>query len=272
MKNIFAIFCVISMLAYGCGSSGSKETSSSGEETSANIREKVEREFKYPIPTAYQVTQLLQDAGAGFVLGITNSPENVSSYETQKDKALNLGIYGADLSYASTYNRQEETMGFLNASKQLVDELQMSSVFTPTMVGRVENNLSNKDSLILIVTESFYDTYEYLNQNDQNKTSLLVVAGSWIEGLYITTQLAISSNYDARIMDIVAKQKEPANQLYDLLSQHSGDADIDSVLPLLNYMKETYSSIDTSTPLTQAQLDEIYSNVDKTRSTIVGES
>ncbi len=270
MRNIFTIFCVLSMFAYGCGSSGSKGESSDKAE-SATLREKIEREFKYPIPTAYQVTQLLQDAEASFVLGITNSPENVDRYETQKDKALNLGIYGADLSYASTYNRQEETMAFLNASKSLVDDLQLSSVFTPAMVGRVENNLTNKDSLILIITESFYDTYEYLNKNGQNKTSLLVVTGSWIEGLYITTQLAISSNYDTRIMDIVSKQNAPANQLFDLLSQHSADADVSEVLPFLTYLKDTYANIDSSAPLTQEQLDNIFSNVDKTRNAIVGE-
>ncbi len=274
MKNIFTILCVISMFAYGCGSSGTTQESSDNSDSTeiSDIREKVEREFMYPIPTSYQVTQLLQDAEASFVLGITNSPENVDKYETQKDKALNLGIYGADLSYASTYNRQEETMSFLNASKQLVDDLQLSSIFTVEMVSRIENNLSNKDSLILIVTESFYDTYEYLNKDGQNKLSLLVVAGSWIEGLYITTQLAISSNYDVRIMDIVSKQKGPANQLFDLLSKHSGDDDVSAVLPFLNYLKETYAGIDENTPLTQEQLDNIYNNVDKTRSAIVGES
>jgi len=274
MRNILTILCVISLLAYGCGTSGSKEESSSSSESaeSSSIKEAVEREFKYPIPTAYQVTQLLQTAEAGFVLGITNSPENVDRYETQKDKALNLGIYGADLSYSSTYNRQEETMGFLNASKKLVDDLQMSGIFTQEMVTRVENNISNKDSLILIVTESFYDTYEYLNQNGQNKLSILVVTGSWIEGLYITTQLAISSNYDKRIMDIVAKQKTAVNQLFDLLQKHSGDEDISEVLPFINYLKETYSTIDENSPLTQEQLDDIFNNVDKTRSDIVGDA
>lgn len=272
MRNIFTILCVISLLAYGCGSSGSKESSSeSTEAESSDIKEIVEREFEYPIPTAYQVTSLLQDAGAGFVLGITNSPDNVDKYETQKDRALNLGIYGADLSYASTYNRQEETMSFLNASKKLVDDLQMSGIFTTEMVSRVETNIANKDSLILIVTESFYDTYESLNQNGQNKLSLLVVAGSWIEGLYITSQLAISSNYDERIMDIVAKQKIPANQLFELLQQHSGDEDVSSVLPLVNYLKETYASIDENAPLSQEQLDDIYKNVETTRSAIVGD-
>ena len=97
-------------------------------------------------------------------------------------------------------------MAFLNASKNLVEDLQMGSIFNEAMVSQVEINISNKDSLILIVTQSFYDTYEYMNKSGQNKLALLVVTGSWIEGLYITSQLAISSNYNPRIMKIVTMQ------------------------------------------------------------------
>ncbi len=61
-------------------------------------------------------------------------------------------------------------------------------------------------------------------------------------------------------MDIVAKQKIPANQLFELLQQHSGDEDVSSVLPLVNYLKETYASIDENAPLSQEQLDDIYKN------------
>ncbi|MEQ9426361.1 MAG: hypothetical protein RJQ09_18190 [Cyclobacteriaceae bacterium] len=273
MKNIITIFLTLTILAfYGCGPAAKTEETSDATEETTDIREKVEREFEYPVPTSFQVTSLLQTAGAGFVLGITNPVENVDRYETQRDKALNLGIYGADLSYSSTYNRQEETMAFLGASKKLVDDLQMGGIFDDQMVSRVESNITNKDSLILIITESFYDTYEYLNQNGQSKLSLLVVAGSWIEGLYITTQLAISSGYDDRIMDIVAKQKAVVKQLNDLLSENASDEDIASIMPLLNSLTETYSGIEEGSRLTEEQLSEIFSVVDSTRSEIVGES
>ncbi|MFY0625916.1 MAG: hypothetical protein JXR07_06465 [Reichenbachiella sp.] len=257
---VFAIFILISC-------SGNQK--SNERVTTANVREKVEKEFKYPIPTSFEITQLLQNAEAAFVLNITNPVANVEKYETQRDKALNLGIYGADLSYASTYNMQEETLNVLNASKTLIDGLEIPGVFNTEMVNRVEQNLDNKDSLILIITESFYTTYDQLNKTGQEKIGYLVVAGSWIEGLYITTQLAIASNYDERMMQIVAEQKVAANILADAASKYMDDPDVQAVAPLINYMKLSYEGVDPAVGITVGQLDDIIANVESTRNEIV---
>jgi hypothetical protein len=75
---------------------------------------------------------------------------------------LNLGVYGADLSYAGTYEMNQEIMKYLQVSKQLIEELNISTSFNRGFVERVERNLEDKDSLINIVSESFNDTYVFL--------------------------------------------------------------------------------------------------------------
>ena len=183
LKNIirFIQSAILFALVVGCGNSKkSKDSTNQAAEKADKINEIVQKEFKYPIPTAFQVTQLLQDAGAAYVLAVTNPVENVDKYETQRSKALNLGIYGADLSYASTYNKKDESRKLLQASKDLIDGLEVSNVFTQSMADRIEVNIENKDSLIAIITQSFYDTHDQLNKNGQDKIALLVVAGSWI--------------------------------------------------------------------------------------------
>lgn len=250
--------------------SGKKETVQSAEEK-PTPNEIAIKEFKYPIPTSFQVIQLLQDANASFVLGITNPVENVDKYETRIDKALNLGIYGADLSYASTYNKQEETMQFLNATKTLLEGLELSSIFNEKMASNIEANIDNKDSLIIIVTQSFYDTYEGLNKSGDSKLSLLVVSSSWIEALYITCQLAVSSNYDKRLMDIVAKQKLSAKKLAELFNQYGEeDQDIQSVFPVIRFMNLIYDGVIDEVGITEGQLSDILENVTMTRNKITG--
>lgn len=274
MKNVLILFLTacISGLFTGCGTKSDQKSEATDTGTSsdlAEVQKVVEQEFKYPIPTAYQVTQLLQDADAAFVLNITNSVDNVDKYETQRDKALNLGIYGADLSYASTYNKQEETRQFLNVSKRLLDELDISNVFDESVITRVDNNIDNKDSLITIVTQSFFKTYQELNKAGQSKLSFLVVAGSWIEALYITCQLSISSEYDKDLMDIIAKQKTSASRLTELAEEYQDDADIASILPLLRFMNLTYGGVNESVALTEGQLNDILNNVELTRNEII---
>lgn len=270
MKNILNTLCIGLLAVTVVACSSGKKSEEAEKATLENVKEKVEKEFEYPIPTSFEVTELLQDAGAAFVWNITNPTSNVDKYETQRDKALNLGVYGADLSYACTYNSQEETMEMLKASKTLIDGLEIPSVFDDQMVARVEENLGNKDSLILIVTKSFYNTYRELNKAGQDKMSFLVVAGSWIEGIYITCQLAISSDYDPRMLNIVAEQKKSAIKLAEFASTYANDPDIESIRPLLEFMKIIYEGIDPATGITKGQLDDINSNVEITRNEIIG--
>ena len=271
MKKIYYILTIAITASMIVSCSDKKEASQAQEEVKPTPNEIAIQEFKYPIPTSFQVTKLLQDADASFIVGITNPVENADKYETRKDKALNLGIYGADLSYASTYNQQEETMLFLDATRKLINGLELSGVFNEQMASSIETNIENKDSLISIVTQSFYDTYEELNKNGESKLSLLVVSGSWIEALYISCQLAVSSDYDKRLMDVVAKQKISAKKLAELCEQYGeDDEDIQAILPLIRFMNLVYDGVIEEVGITEGQLGDILENVTNTRNRIIG--
>ena len=95
----------------------------------------------YPIPTAFQITQMLNNAGASYILSLNNPVENVDKYFTEKSKALNLGVYGANLAYASTYQMTQETMSYLRVVRQLIDELQVSTAFNTQLVEKIEENI-----------------------------------------------------------------------------------------------------------------------------------
>ena len=123
--------------------------------------------------------------------------------------------------------------------------------------------------MITIVTQSFFKTYQELNKAGQSKLSFLVVAGSWIEALYITCQLSISSEYDKDLMDIIAKQKTSASRLTELAEEYQDDADIASILPLLRFMNLTYGGVNESVALTEGQLNDILNNVELTRNEII---
>lgn len=273
LKNTFSFLLIVTMVVsiVSCNSSKKSEESTAQATDKAEEANKIfEKQFKYPIPTSFQVAKLLEEAGAAFVLAITNPVENVDKYETQKSKALNLGIYGADLSYASTYNKKDETRKLLQASKELIDGLEISNVFDQSMADRIEANIEDKDSLIAIITQSFYDTHQQLNENGQDKMALLVVVGSWIEGLYISSNLAISSNYNEKIMNTVSGQKLTARKLAELCEKYKDDSDVKSILPLIRFMNLIYDGVIEGAGITQGQLGDILENVESTRSEIVG--
>ena len=209
----------------------------------------------YPLPTAFEVTKLLIEAGASYILALSNPVDNVDKYLNLKSKALNLGVYGADLCYAATYNQTQETLQYLNTSAKLIDQLQISGGFNEDLVKRVDRNINNLDSLIIIISDSFYATYEYMVSNEQDDLSILVIAGSWIESLYISTQISIISRNNEKIVEIIAEQNSSLEKLIEVMEPIK-DSDLGAdIYEGLEGLHELFKGVNGK--MTGEQLDKV---------------
>ena len=234
------------------------------------LKKAIAKEIKdvvYPLPTTFELTSMLNRIGADYILGISNSTENADKYFTEKARALNLGVYSADLSYASTYRRKQETMLFLKASKKIIDNLEITAAFNETLVSDVEKNLDNKDELVKIITNSFYETYSFLNKNGKANLSLFVVSGSFIEGLYIATHISDNTFSNPEIVKVIFDQKDSLERLLEVLQPEVQDPNIAALIADFKGLKASYDKIDES--MTKAQLTEITASVAKLRGAIV---
>jgi hypothetical protein len=162
---------------------------------------------------------------------------------------------------------KQETMRYLESSKKLIDELEISTTFNTDYVERVENNLDNRDSLIAIISDSFIDTWAYLVENEQDKLAILVVSGSYIEGIYITTQIAITAADNTSFLEIIAKQKKSLNTLIEIIEPIKKDADISDIYKRLTDLAKIYE--DVGEILTDEQLEKILSIIEPLRESIV---
>lgn len=270
MRKTFSILSIFMALAIILGScSGNKnKTGSDSIDTVADKASLVKEVFQYPIPTSFEVTNMLIDAKAPFILLLCNPAENVSKYITQSQKAVNLGIYGADLCYSSTYNQSQETMAYLNASKKLIEDLSISTTFNNNLVQRIESNLQNKDSLIAIISDSFYDTYNYLMQNKQDKVSVLIMSGSWVEALYISTQISMNAKKDEKLVAIVASHMNALNKLNEILAPLKDDNEVAPIYKSILDIKTLFDSYNTK-KLSEKQVAELNNLVTKVRDGLV---
>ena len=216
---LLAAFFLLSITA--CKNRQSNEGASTVPDTRKDYDNKadvIKEISEYPLPTSFDVTKLLVEAGASYILNLCNPVANVNRYISLKSKALNLGVYGADLSYAATYNQAQETMQYLEVSHELLTDLEIEAGFNEDMASSIERNIDNVDSLIYIISESFFRTYKYLASNEQDDMSILVMAGSWIEALYITTQISIISKDNTEIIDIIANQNSSLEKLLEVMA------------------------------------------------------
>lgn len=211
------------------------------EITKSEIRENISEEV-YPLPSTFEITETLNEIGASFIIALTNDAENSDKYVTEEKQALNLGVYSADLSYATTYNMKQYIMDYMDANKKLVDELGISGAYSPEFVQKVKENFDNKDQLVDMLTNSFYNTYKYMNQQGKEELSLLIVSGSWIEAMYITTHISENTYHNKKIVRLINEQESSLNKLLNLLKPHSNNKTIQNVIKDLQPILEVYEN------------------------------
>ena len=131
----------------------------------------------------------------------------------------------------------------------------------------MENNLDTRDSLINIISDSFIDTWGYLVENEQDKLAILVVSGSYIEGIYITTQIAITAADNTSFLEVIAHQKKSLGSLVKILEPLKEDADIEDIYKNLVDLAKIYE--DVGDTLTNKQLEDILSIIEPLRESIV---
>lgn len=221
----------------------------------------------YPLPTSSSVMKMLTDLEIGYVVGITNPVENSSKYFTTKSKSLNLGSYGADLSYVTLYNIQQDVINYLNAIRGLANELNLSTIYDETLYDKIKANFDNRDELVNILTQAFNDTYSVMRDNDQQALALLVVGGAWVEGMHLSVNVSESA-FDAEgFSKLLLDQKKSFELLIDLAKPYATDAMIADFLVEVEPIRLVYETIGTS--LTLEDIRKIKVAIETVRAKIV---
>jgi hypothetical protein len=265
---VLGLFIASISLFSGCNNPSKNKdkeaTPAEGLDPDKNV---IEELSGYDVPNSYEITTLIYDAGVRYNMHISNNPNKAGDYITQRDKVLNLGVYAADLCYATTYMMKQGTMDYLEASKTLIDDLGISTTFNINYADRIENNIDNRDSLISIVSESFDDTWTYMVENKQDVMARLVVCGSWIEGVYLTTKVAATAEDNTAFLEALARQKSSIDELVNLLDPVKNVDEVKEIYEALSDIKKLYEGVGES--LTLEQLESISAEIEALRSSIV---
>lgn len=196
----------------------------------------------YSFPTPFEVTTMLETAKAGFIFDITNPPANVGKYTTEMSKALNLGVYSADLSYSATYNRTDETNKFMACTNKLADELGIAGVYDHTLIEKIKKYNNNKDSLVRLINKIFSQTNQFLSKNNRNQISVLIAAGGFAEGLYLAATLGEVAKDNTKIMAVIASQKDNHMKLLTILDAYNADQNMKPVADAIAKLKPIWGN------------------------------
>jgi len=225
------------------------------------------REVIYPLPTPFEMTKMLNDIGATYSPKNMNPASRVERYNTETSKAINLGVYGADLSYASTYQQQQDIQVYLNAIKTLADQLGITYDYTQLLSEEYKEKFNNKDSLTSIVTNTIYNTYQYLDQKSNPDLAATMITGMWVELMYIATNISSDSYNFTGLVNIISKQKTSYEKVMELLATRNSNSDIKSLESKLQVLKPVFDKVDTG--LSEQDYNLILQTIRSVRTSLV---
>lgn len=193
----FAVLMLGSLALFSCGT-GSQPSEQPAVEANLDSLQQARMEelqkIFFSIPAPMEMASLIKGMGYSYDGSLLNPVESAMRYTGEVSQAVNLGIYGADLSYASMFEQRQETMNYLAAAQRLAREMGVDGALNDEVIERLQANQDSRDSLLKIVSEAYADLNGYLKENNRIEVSALVVAGGWIEALYLSTRYTEKDN------------------------------------------------------------------------------
>ncbi len=252
LKTIrFIALAGLTSLLVGCNSNGSgsdsDDTISVDNETLQ--KEKILADAKkvmYSLPSPIETAMLIKRAGAKYNEDLLNPTTNAPNYTSNKSMSLAMGVYGADLSYASIFDQTQTVMKYMATSKKLADALGLLSSIDQSIIKRMENNVNDRDSIIRIISETFMNSNSSLKEDNRPALAALILTGGWIEGLYIATSVTKSTK-DKELIERIVDQRLSFNEMTKLLESNSDNPDCAQVLASLAPVKAAFDAIKVQT-------------------------
>jgi hypothetical protein len=205
--------------------------------------EKVQKVF-YSLPTPLELSVLFKSEGIQYIPSVMHDLGKRDRYLLSKKKALNLGVYGADLSYAGLFSKHEDAIAYLKVCQVIGDEIGIGETFEQELISRLEKSPNSRDTLLKVISDFFLNNEAFLRNPEQQNISTYVIAGGWIEALYLGSHMT-DENTDAEgVKNIVAGQKFSLENLIDLLNSIEDKGSFNNVNQHLQELYELYQLVE----------------------------
>lgn len=257
LLTTFTISTGIVLMISSCGTEEEKKPEISKEVIDPNSSLNAKFDDKiFSIPSPMQMAVLLEESKSPYNELLLNDLDRVGDYTSEYKKALNLGIYGTDLGYVSIYKQNSIALKYLSTIEKLTSKLGLEGAFDKDFMSRFERNSTNKDSMMVIVSDAFKKSDNFLKSNNRKSVSALILVGGWIESMYLACNLN-TEHANQKILDRIAEQTETLNTIIELLTDYNKKGEWDELITDMEGLKFYFDQItieyEFMEPLTNAK-------------------
>jgi len=194
------------------------------------------------IPIPLEILEKLAGSGVRYRDSLINPIGSAAHYIKSQAQAINLGIYGSDLTYVISMEQFGQVSSHIKTVKRLADEIVIPTAFDEGMMTRYNANRNNRDSLSNMIYQSYQRIDNTLKNNERIGLAALVVTGGWVESLYLTTQHLTRDGGEKNktLLDILAEQQRHLGNLISLLEDFKSDEYITELKTDLEALQKIY--------------------------------
>lgn len=197
----------------------------------------------FSIPSPVQTAYLIKALDLPFDASLMHDDQSVGNYVTDYKQALNLGIYGTDLGYSTLYDQKSTTIKYLRSVEKLTSELGLDAAFDTSFLKRFEENNGNEDSMILLMSDAFRKSDNFLKHANRKSTAALILTGGWVESIYFACRLNEKKS-SPDIQRRIGEQKQSLNSIIDLLTEYNKGGSNDGLIEMFKDLKASFDKIE----------------------------
>ncbi|HPX44174.1 MAG TPA: hypothetical protein PLN46_07600 [Bacteroidales bacterium] len=203
-------------------------------------------DFSVGFSSPIEIANLLQVRGVPFSQRYLASSLEASNQVSSFDKALAMGILGANLGYLNIYEKTGNSIEVLASIKKLAEGINVGQFFDFETIKRLSLSKSNLDSLLFLSVDSYNKIDKYLTDNNRGQLSALIITGAWIEAQYLVTQV-IKQYPDDLLRDRIGEQKQFLNDLIRMMEPYCNlDRQYAGLCSKLKEISDKYDDVEIS--------------------------
>lgn len=263
MKKISLVIVCCMLWACDSNKRPSEEAYLASIDTTANenepvISEEVIGDIIQQVPSPLEISVLIKESGNNYNNKFLNPAENSSQYSSNFKQALNLGIYGTDLGYTNIYEQNQDALFYLSSIRDLAEDLSIGQFFDFNTISRLATNSKNLDSLLLITTQNFNNINSYLQNQERENLSVLILTGGWLEALHISNQV-LAMNPNSKDLQVrIGEQKIILENIMLLLSFYEGkDPHITDLIKDMKRLQKEFDKVNISYTYAESTFEEV---------------
>ncbi len=187
----------------------------------------------YTLPAPIEMASIIKETGVRFDDQLLANISNASHYTTNLKMALNLGIYATDMSLSGMFNQSQRMVDYLNTLRDMTNRLGIINIMDEEVISKLENSELTRQGALNVISEVYMKTNQNLTDNNRRNVATEVMAGGWVEGLYLALNIVNADKLNADIVSRIVSQKLTIATMLNIIeSQDPEGADED-----LQYIK-----------------------------------